>query len=113
MSNKPKFHLDRYPPVVQPVRGDGEDAQGRIGIDARRVTRDEATEFMAHHLTLAVSYYEATPTDEAAVAMEVERLLGDGLLHAGPELVAARAFLVAMNAYYAELKKRYPDNDEE
>lgn len=112
--NKPKFHLDRYPPVAHPVRGDGEDSQGRIGIDARRVTRDEATELMAHHIALAVSYYEATPADESAVRVEVERLFDDGVSgRTGPEVTAARAFLTALNAYYANLKKKFPDHDDE
>lgn len=108
-----RFHLDRYPPSQKPVRGDGTDAYGRIGIDARRVTRDEAVEFMIHHLVLATAYYEATPNDEVAVLSEVVRILNNDIQHEGPELTAARAFLAALNDYYARLKKEQDDEDAE
>lgn len=96
------------PAIVEPRRGDGTDANGRIGLDTfRRVTRDEALELMAHHLTLAAIFYEATPHDEAAVFAEVERILHSGIPgHDGPELVGARVWLGAMNAYYAALKAK-------
>lgn len=103
-----KFHLDRYPPPVSPVKGDGTDAQGRIGIDARRVT---ALEFMIHHIQLAVSYYEA-PADECLVLREAERILDDGLRD-GLEIAATRALLAAMNEYYANLKREQDDADED
>lgn len=106
-----RFHLDRYPPVQKPVRGDGTDAYGRIGIDARRVTRDEAVEFMIHHLVLATAYYEATPNDEAAVLIEVVRILNNDFQKEGPELTGARAFVAALNDYYARLKKEQDEED--
>jgi hypothetical protein len=105
-----RFHLDRYPPRKEPVTGDGTDAYGRIGIDARRVTRDEAVEFMIHHLVLATAYYEATPNDEADVLNETVRILNNDIQREGPELTGARAFLAALNTYYARLKK---EQDEE
>lgn len=105
-----RLHLDRYPPVQKPVRSDGTDAYGRIGIDARRVTCDEALEFMIHHLVLATAYYEATPNDEADVLSEVVRILNNDIQQEGPELTGARAFLAALNDYYARLKK---EQDEE
>lgn len=108
IDSNPRFHLDQHPRVVEPVRGDGTDAEGRIGIDARRVTRDEALELMVHHLCLAVSYYEATPEDEAAVAAEVTRLLAEpGRI--GPELTGATAFLGALNKFYADLRRQQGD----
>lgn len=114
-----KFTLDRdsnpsnRPAVAHPVRGDGTDAKGRIGLDTfRRVTRDEATELMVHHLSLAAVFYEATPVDEAAVLAEVERLLASDVPnHDCPELVGARAWLTAMNAYYAALKAKQDKED--
>lgn len=114
-----RFHLDRdnhpseRPAHVKPIKGDGTDAHGRIGLDTfRRVTRDEATELMAHHLSLAAIFYEATPHDEAAVLAEVERLLASGIPdHDGPELIGARAWLAAMNARYAALKAEQDAED--
>lgn len=106
-----RFHLDRYPPVKAPVGGDGTDAFGRIGIDARRVTRDEAVEFMIHHLVMATAFYEATPDDEAAVLSEVVRILNNDVLQEGPELTGARAFLAALNDYYARLKTEQDEVD--
>lgn len=107
-----EFHVNRdhhptqRPKRINPTNNDGTDAQGRIGLDTmRRVTRDEATELMAHHIALACLYYEAAPADEAAVLAEVERLLSSGIEdYDGRDVVAARGFLAAMNAYYARLK---------
>lgn len=104
-----KFHLAPEVRPTRPFRNDGTDSRGRIGLDSpRRVTRDEATELMAHHLMLAHMYYQATPDDEAAVLDEVERLLASEIPGGSddPELVGARAWLTAMNAYYAELKRQ-------
>lgn len=103
--NRDHHPTDR-PKVARPVGGDGYDANGRVGLDSfRRVTRDEATEHMAHHIALACIFYEATPTDAAAVLAEVERLLSSGIPgYDGRDVVAARAFLAAMNEHYAKLK---------
>lgn len=112
-----KFSLDR-PAVAHPTQGDGTDAKGRIGFDSplygirlRRATRDEALEHMVHHLHLAHVYYQATPEDEAAVKAEVERLLDDETGRDGPEVICARAFLAAANAYYAKLKQEQDEED--
>lgn len=113
------FHLDREnnpstrPAIAQPVRGDGVDAKGRIGLDSfRRVTPDEALEIMAHHLSIAAIFYEATPTDEAAVLAEVEKLLASDIPdYDCPELIGARAWLAALNAYYAEVKRKQNAQD--
>lgn len=101
------------PVSVKPIAGDGTDANGRIGLDTlRRVTRDEALERMCHHIKLACIFYEASPNDEAAALAEVERILSTGIKGwEGRDLVAARAFLAAMNAYYAELKREQDIED--
>lgn len=93
---------------------DGTDKYGRIGLDSpMRVTRDAALELMAHHLMLAHLYYQATPHDEAANADELERLLRDPALpdHPGPELIAARSWLVCMNTIYAEMEREQDEED--
>src|SRR5205814_558921 len=107
--------LGQRPASVAPVGGDGADARGRIGVDARRVTRDEAVELMCHHLTLAVTYYEATPDDDATVLTETERILSDPeatLSYVPVELAAARAFLREMNKYYARLKQEQDEEEQ-
>lgn len=102
-----KFNLGRHPAIKPPVKGDGTDADGRIGLDTmRRITRDEALELMCHHIGLARMFYEATPEDEVAVLAEAERLLSSGIPgYDGADVVAVRAFLAAMNKFYNDLKK--------
>jgi len=109
-----KFSLDRQFPVPKnPVKGDGTDADGRIGLDTmRRVTRDEALELMCHHIGIARMFYEATPEDEEATLKEAERILTSGIPgYDGADVVAVRAFLAAMNKFYADLKKEQDEMD--
>lgn len=69
----------------------------RIGVDAPRITQDEAERFMAHHLSLAAMYFEATGSDLKDRTSDV---FGD--VHEGAK-AAAEAFLRSLDEYYRNL----------
>lgn len=99
-----RSNIGQRPLVAEPVGGDGADAAGRVGIDARRVNRDVALELCAHHLSLAVSYFEAAPEGGRE---ELERVLREGSppTFEPPEVVGALAFWDALTNYYRRLKR--------
>lgn len=47
-----------------------------FGVDAPRVTHDEAVELCIYHLRMAAMYYEATPNDDnKQLVEEINRLM--------------------------------------
>lgn len=49
--------------------------QKSVLFDSFRVTRDQSTELFAHHVMLAMKFYEAAPEDGEAVTQEVLRIM--------------------------------------
>ncbi len=77
----------------------------RITTDGIQVTEDEARELMFHHLLLAQRFFEALdddPTEHPILMKELSRVLG----HDPAAFCGARAFIVAMESHYQELKSR-------
>lgn len=70
--------------------------------DGPRVSRDQAVEFLAHHLSLAAMFFECTPDDFGETRAEVLRILGDADDERAVE--AAEAFLDAINVFYERTK---------
>lgn len=57
----------------------------KMGLDAPRVTRDEALELCAHHIKLATMYFEAVPDMTPEVIEEFQRLIkSDVPTHVSP-----------------------------
>jgi hypothetical protein len=108
------FHLDAGSKRPSAVDGRGRDKKtGRCGLDyLPRVTDDEATELMVHHLEIAAIYYKNTPDDHAAILVEVTRLMTRELpgFHTDA-LAGALGFLTAISDYHERLKKQ--QNEEE
>jgi len=78
----------------------------KLGIDVPPVTEDEALELMIHHLSLAASYYEATPNNYDNNYKEMERIM---TLHnipsyTSPALKAARVWLHAIDEDFKRMK---------
>lgn len=73
-----------------------------FGVDVARVTVDEATELMTHHLMLAHSYFEVaddkTKYEELSRIMEAKDVAPD-------VAAAAMGWMRALDAYYAKLRK--------
>lgn len=73
---------------------------------------DEAVEQLIHHLKIAATLFEAVPTAEQ-VKEEARRIMsretGEGDI--GGVLNAMHAFVDALDAWYEEDRKRYPDHD--
>lgn len=78
-----------------------------INIDAPPVTNDEAVELTAHHLSLAASYFEATPRDFEQVKEEVLRILA--AKNEGGRINCAKEWLERINEYYEALRKEQGD----
>lgn len=78
---------------------------GRILPDAASVTRDEAVEYVIHHLRLAAMFFECTPDDRGAqIHEEIGRLLrlrGGLSEHVGQ---AMSAFVETLDTYYEGLR---------
>lgn len=74
-----------------------------VGLDAPRVTNDEATELLAHMLGLAHMYFQATPDD---MREEVVRLIAlrEGDNPNGSVMIGAMAAYDAWHAHYERLK---------
>jgi len=73
----------------------------RIGIDAPNVSRDEALEFMVHHLQLAAMYFEAT-TEMSLPALQTEliRIIADDNRALDPAI----AFTNTIHEFYERLE---------
>lgn len=78
----------------------------RLGYDAPKLTRDEATEFCVYHLRCAAGLFELVPDDNnAALLAEIDRQAGDDILKI--EVPANKAWAAMMLRAYDKMK----DND--
>jgi hypothetical protein len=109
------FHLDAGEKRPGTKDGRGRDRRtGLCGLDLLpRVTDDEATELMVHHLEIAAIYYKNTPDDHDALVAEVKRLMmRDPPGFEGDALTGALAFLAAIAQYHEQLKAKQDAEDE-
>lgn len=78
-----------------------------IHTDCLIVTMHEATELMVHHLRLAQLFYEASSKKDDVLVEETKRIMNryDIPGYDPPELIAAMAWLKAINETYNNMKK--------
>lgn len=77
----------------------------KLKIDVPPVTQDEALELMVHHLSLAAAYFEAAPENYDDNIKEIERIMTSEIKgFVSPGLKAAKAWLLAMDYTYNEMK---------
>lgn len=83
----------------------------RLNTDSLRASRDEALEFMAHHLRLACIFYELIEDDEATEIKLMRLLRGDDARKIGhePNSIGGFAFKRALDAYYEKLRLEQGD----
>lgn len=67
-----------------------------------RVTADEATELMIHHLQMAYSYFEISPASPST-RMELQRHMQRATTDGSPMMVAVRAFFDVATAEHERL----------
>ena len=78
----------------------------RLGYDAPRLTRDEATELCVYHLRCAAGLFQLVPDDDnEALLAEIDRQSSDDQLKV--EVPPAKAWAAMMLAAYEAMK----DND--
>lgn len=77
----------------------------RLGYDAPKLTRDEATELCVYHLRMAASLFQLVPDDDnESLNSEIDRQCSDDILEidAKPMKLWGQAILAA----YDEMKDR-------
>lgn len=78
----------------------------RLGYDAPRLTRDEATEFCVYHLRCAAGLFQLVPDDNnVALLAEIDRQASSDILKT--EVPASKAWAAMMLSAYDKMK----DND--
>lgn len=76
-----------------------------VGLDAPRVTADEAVELCIHHLQLAAMYFEATPDDTEQLLTEARRImLREVPSYDTPGYHAAVVWIADIAATYNQMK---------
>lgn len=106
------FHLDGDQRLSATDNRGRDKRTGLCGLDSLpRVTDDEATELMAHHLTLAAVYYKNTPDDHPGLVAEVRRLMSRDQPPGfeSDALCGALAFLAAICTYHDKLRLEQGD----
>ena len=77
----------------------------KLGLDAGRFTRDEATELCVYHLRMAAAFYQLVPDDDnEALRSEIIRQNQGNLVEV--DITPAMLWAGAMYAAYNEMKER-------
>lgn len=71
----------------------------KVGIDPPKIRCHDAAKIMAHHLSLAAAYYEATPDTQVQVLSELADVFGEDHI----ALSAARQFYQVLVSSYDAL----------